>query len=102
MQSCDDKVSIWWREVEKLSGMNSAFNSKNEVYKLPENLNETASVTTKHLANISQWNLSPTNDFFACTDFGDRAGGCFEIVKSESSQGQWSGWDTQLGSEGKC
>jgi hypothetical protein len=36
----------------------------------------------------------------AGTSYG--AGGFYEIVKSESSQDQWSRWDTQLGSEGKC
>jgi hypothetical protein len=77
LKSC--KSSVWWREVKKLSGMNSAFNSKNEVYKSLENLNETAT-STKHLANIINGIfLSPMNDFaplasdfFACTDFGIR------------------------------
>ena len=75
LKSC--KSSDWWREIKKLSGMNSAFNSKNEVYKSLENLNETAT-STKHLANIINGIfLSPMNDFFplasdffACTDFG--------------------------------
>jgi hypothetical protein len=57
--------------------MNSAFNSKNEVHKSLENLNETAT-STKHVANIINGIfLSPMNDFsplasyfFACTDFG--------------------------------
>jgi hypothetical protein len=69
--------SDWWREVKKLSGMNSAFNSENEVYKSLENLNEMAT-STKHLANIINGIfLSPmkdftplASDFFACTDFG--------------------------------
>ena len=60
-----------------MSGKNSAFNSKNEVYKSLENLNETAT-STKQLANIINGIfLSPMNDisplasdFFACTDFG--------------------------------
>jgi hypothetical protein len=64
--------------VKKLSGVNSTFNSKNEVYKSLENLNETATVTTKHLANIINGIfLSPMNDFSPlasdfcpCTDFG--------------------------------
>ena len=61
LKSC--KSSDWWREVKKLSGMNSAFNSKNEVYKSLENLNETAT-STKHLANIINGIfLSPMNDF---------------------------------------
>jgi hypothetical protein len=53
---------------------------------------------------------SLASDVFACTDFGsdepafkvtEQDRGFYEIVKSEYSQGEWSGWDTQLGSEGK-
>ena len=76
LKSCKSS-DWWWREVKKLSGMNSAFNSKNEVYKSLENLNETAT-STKHLANIINGiflslmnDFSPlASDFFACTDFG--------------------------------
>jgi hypothetical protein len=75
LKSC--KSSDWWREVKKLNEMNSAFKSKNEVYKSLENLNETAT-STKHLVNIINGmflslmnDLFPlASDFFACTDFG--------------------------------
>ena len=83
------KSSDWWREVKKLSGMNSAFNSKNEVYKSLENLNETVT-NTKHLANIINGIfLSPMNDFstlasnfFACTDSGSD-GPAFTVTEQE-------------------
>jgi hypothetical protein len=43
LKSC--KSSDWWREVKKLSELNPAFNSKNEVYKSLENLIEPATTT---------------------------------------------------------
>ena len=60
----DCKPADWWKDVKKLSGMKSAYSTKDEVYRSLEIVNGTTQNVTMNLAKIiNESFLSPMNAF---------------------------------------